>query len=408
MRENPFFTSPSKFQRVLATRPGPACAIMSVAENAPASHLSPDHAELRRCLRDLVALSALPAMWRDLRPEEICRDLSDALLSTLDVAFVYVLHGERGHEPPFEILRTKEMPSGPLSDVLRAWLPRRMTELVLPDPLGGDPFNLACVPIGVGAQGVLVAGSRRPSFPSEADRLLLGAGGNEAAVAMYRWHAETEMRRFGALVERSSEFIAFAGLEGEAQYVNAAGLALVGLESFDRPHRRRVADFLAEHERVRVTGELWNIVLKHGRWVGELDLRHFVTGGAIPCLIDWFRIDDPRSGKPMNMAVVCRDQRPMKQAEARLLQLSETVERSEAARLIASLNRRQREVLVGLVAGGTNKTIARTLGISPRTVEVHRAAVMARIGAHSLSEAVRLAILGGAGSAMGVDILQEP
>jgi PAS domain S-box-containing protein len=223
---------------------------------------------------------------------------------------------------------------------------------------------------------------------------------------MYRWHAESEMRRFGALVERSSEFIAFAGLDGEAQYVNPAGLALVGLESLDQPHRHSVSDFLAEHERVRVTGELWNTVIEQGHWAGELDLRHFVTGRAIPFLVDWFRIDDPRSGKPMNMAVVCRDLRPMKQAEARLLQLSETVEKAEAARLIASLNRRQREVLDGLVAGGTNKTIARTLGISPRTVEVHRAGVMDRMGAHSLSEAVRLAVLGGAAVGIGID--QEP
>ncbi|MGZ3280902.1 MAG: LuxR C-terminal-related transcriptional regulator [Caulobacteraceae bacterium] len=380
---------------------------MSAADTARASHLAVDHADLRRCLRDLVALSALPTMWRDHPPVEICRDLADALLSTLGVALVYMSHGERGREPPFEILRTTEMHSGRLSDALRDWLPRRMTERVLPDPSGGEPFNLACVPFGAEAQAVLVAGSRRLTFPSEVDCLLLGMAGNEAAVAMHRWHAETEMRRFGALVERSSEFIAFTALEGEAQYVNPAGLALVGLESLDQPHRRWVSDFLAEHERVHAASQLWNFVLEHGRWAGELDLRHFVTGGAIPCLVDWFRIDDPRSGKPMNMALVCRDQRPTKQAEARLLQLSETVERTEASRRIATLNRRQREVLDGLVAGGTNKTIARTLGISPRTVEVHRAAVMNRMGANSLSEAVQLAVLGGAGSAVGIGVDRE-
>jgi PAS domain S-box-containing protein len=347
-------------------------------------------------------------MWRNHRPEEICRDLSDALLSTLDAAFIYISHGERGHEPPFEILRTTEMDLNGLSYALRDWLPRRMTEHVLADPLGGEPFNLACVTIGLGAQAVLVAGSRRANFPSEADRVLLGVGGNEAAVAMYRWHAETEMRRFGALVERSSEFIAFAGLDGEAQYLNPAGLALVGLSRLDQPHCRWVSDFVPEHDRVRVTGDLWNTVLEHGRRAGELELTHFLTGRPIPVLVDWFRIDDPRSGKPMNMAVVCRDLRPMKQAEAQLLQLSETIEKVEAARLIASLNRRQREVLNGLVGGGTNKTIARTLGISPRTVEVHRAGVMDRMGVHSLSEAVRLAVLGGAGKAARIRTDQEP
>lgn len=56
----------------------------------------------------------------------------------------------------------------------------------------------------------------------------------------------------------------------------------------------------------------------------------------------------------------------------------------------------------------SNKTIARTLGIIPRTVEAHRAGVMDRMGAHSLSEAVRLAVLGGAGSAVGIGIDQKP
>jgi DNA-binding CsgD family transcriptional regulator/PAS domain-containing protein len=391
----------------LGCKTQPRVSIMSAADHARASRLSPDHAELHRCLQDLVALAALP-MSPDNRPEDICRDLADALLSALGVAFVYISHGERGHEPPFQILRTKEMDFGPLSDVLRAWLPLRMTERVLTDPLGGESFNLACVPIGVGAEAVLVAGSRRPTFPSEPDRLLLGAGGNEAAVAIHQWHAATEIRRFGALMESSSEFIILARLDGEAQYINPAGLALVGLESLNPPHRHRVADFLAEYERVLAIGQIWNIVLEHGHWAGELDLRHFVTSGPIATLVDWFRIDDPRSGEPMNMALVCRDLRPMKQAEARLLQLSETVEKAQAARLIGSLNRRQREVLDGLVAGGTNKSIARILGISPRTVEVHRAGVMDRMGAHSLSEAVRLAVLGGAGSAVGIGIDQEP
>ena len=41
---------------------------------------------------------------------------------------------------------------------------------------------------------------------------------------------------------------------------------------------------------------------------------------------------------------------------------------------------REREVLEGLLAGGTNKTIAKDLGIGPRTVEIHRAHAMGRLG----------------------------
>ena len=56
------------------------------------------------------------------------------------------------------------------------------------------------------------------------------------------------------------------------------------------------------------------------------------------------------------------------------------------------LSPREREVLGLLVAGKPNKLIARDLGLSPRTVEVHRARLMARLGVGSLAEAVRLAV----------------
>ncbi|MBB4096483.1 response regulator transcription factor [Sphingomonas kyeonggiensis] len=65
--------------------------------------------------------------------------------------------------------------------------------------------------------------------------------------------------------------------------------------------------------------------------------------------------------------------------------------RTEAARSqLASLSMREREVLDGLAAGFPNKTIAYDLGISPRTVEVHRANLMQKLGARSLSEALRV------------------
>jgi two-component system, LuxR family, response regulator FixJ len=58
-----------------------------------------------------------------------------------------------------------------------------------------------------------------------------------------------------------------------------------------------------------------------------------------------------------------------------------------------ALSERERQVLDGLVAGKANKVIAYDLGISPRTVEIYRANVMAKMQARSLSELVRLALL---------------
>ncbi|HXV26043.1 MAG TPA: response regulator FixJ [Alphaproteobacteria bacterium] len=62
---------------------------------------------------------------------------------------------------------------------------------------------------------------------------------------------------------------------------------------------------------------------------------------------------------------------------------------------LAQLTQREREVLSAMVAGHPNKVIAHLLNISPRTVEIHRARVMEKTGARSLSHLVRLALEAG-------------
>jgi two-component system, LuxR family, response regulator FixJ len=66
-----------------------------------------------------------------------------------------------------------------------------------------------------------------------------------------------------------------------------------------------------------------------------------------------------------------------------------------AAAKLALLSSREREVLEGLLAGLPNKSIAYDLAISPRTVEIHRAHIMDKMGARSLSELIRLALTAG-------------
>ena len=64
---------------------------------------------------------------------------------------------------------------------------------------------------------------------------------------------------------------------------------------------------------------------------------------------------------------------------------------------LSLLTAREDDVLNCLVAGMTNKAIAEHLDISPRTVEIHRANVMTKLDAESLSAALRIAFLAGRG-----------
>ncbi|MGC6400259.1 response regulator transcription factor [Sphingomonas sp. FW199] len=81
-----------------------------------------------------------------------------------------------------------------------------------------------------------------------------------------------------------------------------------------------------------------------------------------------------------------------------VLQAERWIAREDQARQkIAALTPREMEVLEGLVRGFPNKTIAYDLGISPRTVEVHRSHVMHKLGAKSFPDALRIAFAAGLG-----------
>jgi two-component system response regulator FixJ len=66
---------------------------------------------------------------------------------------------------------------------------------------------------------------------------------------------------------------------------------------------------------------------------------------------------------------------------------------ADAVRRVASLSPRERNVLDGLIEGRPNKMIAYQLGLSVRTVELHRARLMERLGMRQLAEALRLGIM---------------
>lgn len=93
--------------------------------------------------------------------------------------------------------------------------------------------------------------------------------------------------------------------------------------------------------------------------------------------------------KPFEKAVLLS---AIEQGVERLKKSAVSRERADQAAVrLQALTPRERDVLDGLAKGLPNKTIAYDLGISPRTVEIHRANLMTKLGVRSLSEALRIA-----------------
>ncbi len=137
----------------------------------------------------------------------------------------------------------------------------------------------------------------------------------------------------------------------------------------------------------------------------ELLKRMKAAGSKFPILIMTGHGDVPLAVEAMKLGAVdflekpFEDDRLMAMIEGAIRQ-ADTSARTEAmtqdiTARIASLSPRERQVMDGLIAGLSNKLIAREYDISPRTIEVYRANVMTKMQANSLSELVRLAMRAG-------------
>ncbi len=126
---------------------------------------------------------------------------------------------------------------------------------------------------------------------------------------------------------------------------------------------------------------------------------------AFPILIMTGHGDVPLAVEAMKLGAVDFLEKPFE--DERLTSMIETAIRQaepaakndaisqDIAARVASLSPRERQVMEGLIAGLSNKLIAREYDISPRTIEVYRANVMTKMQANSLSELVRLAMRAG-------------
>jgi PAS domain S-box-containing protein len=133
-----------------------------------------------------------------------------------------------------------------------------------------------------------------------------------------RQHTEEERLKLASLVENSTDFIGIAALEGQVLFVNPAGQKMVGLDGDERVRATRILDYVVEEERARVQQHVLPAVLRDGHWEGEIRLRHFQTGAAIPMLQHIFSIKEQGSDRPVALATVSRDMTERKRAEETL------------------------------------------------------------------------------------------
>jgi signal transduction histidine kinase len=298
-----------------------------------------DPDDLRRCIRDLVALSTLPAAWRNYDMRQIGDSIVAALITMLAADFIFMALPSHGDQ--FTELARSDPTLTPASlDHVRAILQREKAtlggeqEFIVADASSGRNLHVATAPIGLSGDAMVAAGSSRSTFPTRTEKLLLNTGANQAAIAFQQWLGDADKRRFTTLVQRSTDVVGIASLGGHIQYVNPAGLQSLGFSTLDDALRLHVLDLVSRRDRPAVRNEVWPLVLRTGRWKGELDLMHFRSKTPIPFLIDCFRIDDPRNGEPMNVATVSRDLSAQKISEAELRRLNESLERRVERRTI--------------------------------------------------------------------------
>ncbi len=191
-----------------------------------------DDRELRRYLRDVAALTALPAVWAGADRRQIAESLADVLAKVLDADFV-CLRLKRPEGETVEVTRTGQgLPAGGWMEALASALPGDTSTaavLSLSHPLDGGPVPAAVVPIGYGGDfGVAMAASGRPGFPSEGDRLVLGVAANQAALVLQRQRADAAQGLLAAIINSADDAIVSKTLDGIITSWNAGAERIFG------------------------------------------------------------------------------------------------------------------------------------------------------------------------------------
>jgi PAS domain S-box-containing protein len=136
--------------------------------------------------------------------------------------------------------------------------------------------------------------------------------GNAAALVVAqditaRKRVEEERQKFLTLVENCRDIIAVADPQGNMEYLNPAGRALLGIESTAAVKGIRTSDYVTPEDRNLMNTVILPAFQTSGHWQGELRLRHHQTGRALPVDFVGFLVKDPQTEEPRFIATVSRD-----------------------------------------------------------------------------------------------------
>ncbi len=180
LQENPFYVQPRQFLAGLAR------SERREAREQVSRHQESALNELKLLVSDLLGIVSLPAMWRGSDPRRIAQLLVDVVARVLRPELLHVRVGGSHQVEAVQVDWSPRSDSSELGSALEAqfgtsqqnWPPSARVEA------DGVVLSAVIVPLGWQGDGVLVVASKRPDFPTSAERLLLSATANQAAMGL--------------------------------------------------------------------------------------------------------------------------------------------------------------------------------------------------------------------------------